>query len=281
MNQFITIHSQALTVTISNHGAELQSIRDAAGEERLWEANPAFWAKHAPILFPVAGGFREDRYELDGVSYPMKKHGFARDLDWEVESVTEEQAIFLLRQSQPGFPFAYELRACYTVHEQELQVSYSVKNLDMRRFYFSIGSHEAYATPGGIEEYEIVFDEPEHLMLSELIGNLIPREEKCLGDLQVLPLQEKYFAVDAMVFRSVRSRGVTLRRKDGARPIHVAYPDCSVLMLWTKPGAPYLCIEPWCNAPDFVDASPDIAQKPGFIGLMPGEQKTITHVITF
>jgi len=277
----ITIHNDLLTVTLSTRGAELQSIRDQNGVERLWQGDPAYWASRAPVLFPVAGGFREDCYELDGKRYPMPKHGFVRKLEWQVENERENAVTLLMNQKNEGFPFEYELRARFALNGTALEVTYSVANRDSRAFYFSVGSHEAYATPEGIEEYELVFDEEEKLDDYVLEGNLIKREPVVMAEkTRVLPLQYAYFAGHALVFRTLKSRGVTLRSRKHPREIRVDFPDHDVLMLWTKPGAGYLCIEPWCNAPDFTDADLRIDHKPGFIRLQPGATADRHHTIT-
>lgn len=277
----VSIQSKQLTVVISSTGAEIQSIRDEKGVERMWQGDPAFWASRAPILFPVAGGMKDDCYTWQGETYPMPKHGFVRKAEWQVENAGENQATFLIQQKDPGFPFEYDLRATFTVEGKQLDVNYTVSSRDERPFCFSIGSHEAYATPGGIENFEIVFDEEEKLEHFVLDGNLNNHETVVLAEkTKVLPLKYEYFAVDALVFRKLKSRGVTLRGGKDGRTVRVDYPDHPILMLWTKPGAPYICIEPWCNGPDFTDAPAAIDQKPGFMRLEKGQSISRHHVIT-
>ena len=278
----ITISNGELKVTVSTKGAELQAITDKNGVERLWNGDPAFWTGRAPVLFPIAGGLKDDQYTFDGATYPMPKHGTVRKSMWQVEKVGEDFVTFIITDKAPGFPFEYELRATYTLKGNAVEAAYSVTNRDSKRFAFSLGSHEAFATPEGIENYEIVFDKAEKLNQYPLLGNLIAREPVCLGDsVTVLPMKEEYFAVDAMVFADIASRKVTLQSKLHDRKVIVDFPQCGVLMLWTKPGAPYLCIEPWCNAPDFVDQDPDFAAKKGIMILNPGEEKTVTHTMAF
>ena len=281
MMQLVTIQSKELTVVISSKGAEIQSIKDQNGVERMYDGDPKFWANRAPILFPVAGGLKDDGYEWQGKWYHMPKHGFIRPLEWQVEETKMDQATFLLQEKNEGFPFEYDLRATYTVKGCQLEVSYAVTSRDDRPFCFSIGSHEAYATPEGIEDYEIVFDEVETLNHSILEGALNSHETVLIKEnTRVLPLKYEYFSVDALVFRDLKSRGVVLRSKSHERSIRVEYPQCPFLLLWTKPGAPYICIEPWCNGPDMVDAPSEIDQKPGFMRLEKGETIVRTHVIT-
>ncbi|MFH1512817.1 MAG: hypothetical protein ABIG45_05650, partial [Bacillota bacterium] len=244
----VTIRSEALTAVISTLGAELQSIRDVNGVERLWQGDPQYWAGRAPILFPVAGGFRDDVYELNGKRYSMPKHGFVRKLEWRVECMQGNAVTFLTNQTYEGFPFLYQLRARFALKDSALSVTYDVANCGQCTFYFGIGAHEGYATPEGIEAYSIIFDEEETLENYELKGNLICRKPVILVEnTRELPLLYRYFNVDALVFPTLKSRGVTLRSKLHNRKIRVDFPQHDTLILWTKPDAGFICIEPWCN----------------------------------
>lgn len=276
-----TIANGCLTAVISGRGAEIQSIRDGRGTEYIWQGDPAFWANRAPILFPVAGGLREDRYVWQGKSYPLSKHGIVRNVEWELESAEDARAVFRISRKTEGFPFDYVLRAIFSLRDNALRVEYAVTNEDRTPFCFSIGAHEAYLTPGGIQDYEIRFDEEEDLLHSVLEGNLNTHETQLIaGHTRVLPLKYDYFRVDALVFRSLKSKGVTLAGKKDGRRVRVDFPEHPILMFWDKPGAEYLCIEPWCNGPDFVDAPYEIDKKFGFMRLEPGETIRRAHTIT-
>ena len=241
----ITIKSDLITVTISSKGAEIQSIQDKNGIERMFDGDLL------KELLPL------------------------------VEDVKDSQVTFLLQEKHEGFPFEYDLRAIYTVEGNKLDVTYAVTSRDERPFCFSIGSHEAYATPGGIQDYEIVFDEVETLRHSELIGSLNGYGTVTISEnTRVLPLTYDYFQVDALVFRTFKSRGVTLRTNKNDRTVRVDFPDCPFLLLWTRPNAPYICIEPWCNGPDFIDAPAAIDRKPGFTRVEKGQTVKKHHAIT-
>ena len=259
----------------------MQSIRDSSGNERLWQGDPAFWTGRAPILFPICGGLREDTYYLDGQRYSMPKHGFAKISEWQTENISSDRAVFLLTEMHPGFPFRYELRAIYQLVENSLKVTYAIQNLDDRTFCCSVGSHEAWATPGGLESYSIEFEQPEQLANYSPIGNLLPRGPVILGEnVCELPLKTEYFAIDALVFPHLKSRAVTLKKQD-KEELRVSYEGMDVLLLWTKPGANYICIEPWCSAPDYVDSDMQIRNKPGILTLAPGKETERTHLIEF
>jgi len=280
--RLIKIANDKLSVVISSKGAELQSVKEANGTERLWQGDPAFWSSRAPIMFPICGGLKEDAYYLDGVRYEMPKHGYARKMEWSVEREEHDYAVFLLTEQHPGFPFRYELRAEFKLNESSLKITYTVHNLDERTFWFSIGSHEAWATPGGLEKYMVEFETPERLENYVLEGNLIRRTPVVMAEnAQELPLKTSYFSVDALVFPTLKSRSVTLKNSLNNKAIRVDYKGMNVLMLWTKPGAEYICIEPWCNAPDYVDSDMQIEKKTGCIRLLPNEQVSRTHQITF
>ena len=172
----------------------------------------------------------------------------------------------------------------YTLRGDSLAVDYEVSNLQDTPLYCSVGAHEGYACPGGIENYEIVFDQPEGAALksSVLSGNLLTHDTIDLPlDAQgALALKYSDFAVDAQVFLTLKSRAVTLREKGGAPKIRVSFDGLDYLLLWTKPGAPYICIEPWANHPDFADSAKQLPAMPGVLAIAARQKAVRTHVIT-
>lgn len=281
----IILQNDSLRVEISPVGAEIQSIRDSQGVERIWGGDPAFWASRAPVLFPVAGAFRDDRYTLNGQSYPMGKHGIVRRRHFAVETQEETAATFLLTGEaayDPGFPFTYAFRVIFSLDGDTLGVTYATENLGDTALYYSSGAHEAYACPEGLEAYEVVFDKDTALSIGVLDGSLLTRHLKPLSmDGNVLPLSSALFDNDALVFPAIRSRGVTLRSRLHGRTVRVLFPHYDYLLLWTMQGAPFLCIEPWGNLPDYVDSDHIVEHKPGMIRLEPGISHAQTHTIQF
>ncbi len=278
----VTISNEFLTVVIASKGAEIQSVTDRNGNERMWQGDPAFWTGRAPIMFPVCGGYKDDCYTMRGERYPMNKHGFARLKEWQPGETAADRATFILTEKEAGFPFEYEFRAVYALEGESLRVTYEVENRDSRIFHFGVGSHEAYALEGPLEDYRIEFPEEEDLRVSKLIGNLIDPEPYVLKEkTRTLELKTEFFAVDALVFRSLRSRSATLMNTKTGRNVRVDFEGMDVFMLWQKPGAGYLCLEPWTNAPDTLDTDGEIEHKPGMICLQPGETARRSHLITF
>ena len=284
MSKDILISNDSLSVKISTFGAELKSIKKN-GKEKLWDGNPDVWSGQAPILFPICGGLKEDRYIYKDNEYTLKKHGFARQSEFTVESNDKNSATFLLKYDDDSlkcFPFEYELRIKYTITENSLNVDYIVKNIGKDTMCFSVGAHEAYACPEGIEEYTVIFDKNEDLNASVLNGNLLTDKiETIKKNAKELPLDYKYFAIDALVFLNLKSRKVSLKNNLTNECIDVCFDGADYLLLWTKPDAKYICIEPWCGVPDFEGSSYDITEKRGIIPLKSNDTYTYTHIISF
>lgn len=279
----IVLDNGCLHVQISPEGAEVVSVKDSQGRERMWSGDAAVWGYHAPVLFPVAGGFTDDYYLFDGKRYRMTRHGFARTSLFAVAENDADHARFTLDTPQENYPFAYLFSVSYTLKENSLQVTYTARNMGEGPMYFGIGSHEAYACEGGIEKYALVFDEEERLEAHEpnALGQVGDRTRLFGESTRVLPLNESYFDCDTLIFTSLKSRGVRLVSGEGEPSVHVSYPGMDYLLVWKKKDAPFLCIEPWCNPPDGEKPDHRIEHKPGMIRLSAGEETSRTHVITF
>lgn len=279
------IKNEFLTVTIKSKGAEIKSVKNNNGVEFMWEADPEIWGYSAPILFPICGGLRENKFFYQGKEYSLAKHGYARLLEFEVECVKEDEATFLLRsddESKKCYPFDYEFRAKYTLKNNSLCVSYEVTNLTDGEMYTDFGGHEAYACPGGIGGYSVVFDEAENLDAACLEGNYFNYEtNRVASNTNILKLDDEYFKKDALAFLNLKSKGVMLAANDGSRKIRVDYKDHPYLLLWTTYKAPYLCIEPWIGMPDRIDANQQITDKEGIIKIEKGGKLERVHTITF
>lgn len=279
----ITLSNGILKATVSTRGAELIAL-EKDGRNVIWCGDPAVWGFHAPILFPICGGLKDDRYLYRGKEYTLKKHGFIRTSEFTVEEAGDDRIVFLHRYTDDTlkqYPFRYEFRVIYTLSGTELQVDYNVKNLSDDELFFSVGAHEGFACPEGIEEYSVLFEEPETLDSTVLVGNLLSHETVNFGEnRRELPLKYDYFAVDAQVFLNLKSRSVTLlNRKTGAK-VGLSFPSHDAFLLWTKPGAKYICLEPWCGCPDFIGDDSRLENKKMTVRLNGGEETTRGHRIT-
>ena len=279
-----TISNKYLTVTINSLGAEVESIKKE-GREILWEGNPDIWAEHSPILFPICGGLKNNKFIFGGKEYNMPKHGYAKRVGWEIETAEKEKAVFLLcsdEGSRKIYPFDYELRAIFTVERTTFKVEYSIKNLSDTDMYYSIGAHEGYACPGGIENYTIKFEKEEDLKSLSLEGPLLDGGKFSVKEkTNELKLSKDLFTVDSLIFEDLKSRKLWLKNDKTGEETEIYFDGFDYLLLWTIPGAEYICIEPWCGIPDYVTSDYDITKKPGIIKVARNETSTKTHSIMF
>ena len=279
----ITIKNEFLTAKINEMGAELKGL-EFNGTKYLWEGNPDVWAGSAPLMFPICGGLKDDKYILNGKEYTLGKHGYARKKLFEVESVTDHSAVFLHKsndETKKAFPFDYELRVIYTLNGKTLKVDYSVKNLSDDTMYFNIGSHEGYYTPEGIEDYDVIFPQNETLNSYVLYGNILSNQKlPIIKDQNTLPLYDKYFTIDAVVFKDLKSKSAMLRNRKTGKALRIDFPDDNYFVLWHVPNAPYICLEPWNGIHDIVGSSYDITEKEGITSLNANTEFKHTHSIT-
>ena len=279
----ITLKNSEITVSISEMGAEIQSIK--RGEtEYMWSRDPEFWTSSAPIMFPICGGLKKGRYELDGVSYEMPKHGFAKKSLFEVESLSDTAATLVLfdnEETRSHYPFSFAFRVKFEISGATLSVTYDAENTGKEAMYCSLGGHEAYACPEGIESYELVFPESETLYAYALNGDLLTDYTKLIvPGSKVMPLDDRHFVLDALVFRDVKSKSVTLKSKVSERKLTVEFDGHDYLVFWHKHTAPYICIEPWCGVQDVAGSSFELSEKEGIHKVSAGHHFARTHKIT-
>ena len=280
----LVIQYDEISVTISAMGAEIMSVLKK-GKEMMWDANPDVWHFSAPILFPICGRLKDSKFIYKGKEYMLGLHGFARTSLFQIESVSSDKAVFLLKsneETKKSYPFDFEFRVIYSVDKTTVNVEYNVKNFTNGEMYFSVGAHEAYACPEGIDAYSIVFEETENLNSVNVDGGLLTYEAENIGnDVNVLPLKEEYFAIDALVFLDLKSRAVKLRNNITKQEIAVNYDGFDYLLLWKEPNAKFFCIEPWCGMPDYVNSDYDITKKKGIIKIAKGCTCVKNHSIVF
>ena len=280
----ITLKNSMMTVDIDTNGAEIRRIT-VNGEDRLWNGNPAVWHGTAPVLFPMCGGLRDDKFTHCGKEYTLQKHGFARKMNFEVESETETLAVLLLKSNEETlkqFPWEFEFRVKFALDCGRIAVTYDVKNLSDDTMYMSCGAHEAYACPEGIEQYDVIFEREETLNAWNLNGNLLDGKlTPVLKESRILPLYNRYFDVDALVFKDIKSHFVTLRNRVTGKSVSLDFTGFEYFLLWTKPGAGYVCLEPWNGITPLENSSYELSEKEGITSVEPGCNYALTHKIYF
>lgn len=282
-NNRICISNQTLSAEIDCRGAQLRSLKKD-GCELLWQGDSRFWTETAPVLFPICGGLKDDRYFLDGKEYTLEKHGFACGLDFEGEKLSESCARFVLVSNEKTlkkYPYNFVFTVTFTLSDSVLETEYSVENKNDREMYFSVGAHEGYACKEGIEACEVIFNRTESFETCLLDGGILSRlKQKILPDGKVLPLKESYFETDALIFENVNSDEVTLFNRESGRRITVGFDGFENLLIWTIPGAEYVCIEPWSGFPDYSDTDGDFTKKNAIQRLAARGRMTKVHTVT-
>ena len=270
----ITSHS-GLIATISEKGAELISLANKNGKEFIWEGNPDFWGKHSPVLFPIVGTLKNNSYEYDGNSYTLSRHGFARDLTFSVIQKSKDSIAFSLSdnaQTLAVYPFHFELVITYTLDQDSLHIAYKVSNKNTVNLPFSIGAHPAFALSENFENYSLLFPKDEKLQVHPLENDLISNKMETISlQNHELPLHYKLFENDALVFKTIESKTITIL-KDQEPQLSVRFDGFPNLGIWTKNHAPFLCIEPWFGYSDSASANGKISEKEGIQILKPNEE---------
>lgn len=280
----VKLKNDILYVEIAELGAEIKKIT-ANGEDRLWNGDPKFWSGTAPVLFPICGGLPDDKFTYNGKEYTLVKHGFARLMEFSVEKQTELSATFLLKSNEETlkmYPWEFVFRVTYALRGGSIKIFYDVKNVSNDDMYVSMGAHEAYACPEGIEDYDVIFERNETLNSCGLDGNLIAHETvPIIKDTNILPLYNKYFEIDALIFKDLKSRSATLRNRKTGKSVTLDFNGFDYLLIWTKPGAGFVCLEPWAGIPPMSDAGNDISEKEGINKVESGKNFNLTHIIYF
>ncbi|TBX66584.1 aldose 1-epimerase family protein [Flavobacterium silvisoli] len=262
-----TISNSTLKATINNKGAELQSLQNINSErEYIWEGNPDYWGKHAPILFPIVGTLKNNSYTYNGKKYELPRHGFARDKDFKLIFVTSDKVVFSLQfdaNTKLIYPFDFELQLTYELINCELQITYKVINHSITVMPYSIGGHPAFALNQSFETYHLRFESDERLMSYTLENNLLSENVKEI-QLQdhLLPLTYSLFEQDALIFKKLHSKQIQII--ENKIPIlNFKFNDFPNLGIWTPPQAPFICLEPWAGYSDVVTSTGIITEKEG------------------
>lgn len=273
------IENERFRVGAKNIGAELTSFCDC-GTELLWQGGE-IWGGQSPLLFPVVGRLRDDVYCLNGKEYTMPKHGFARKSEFALESSSKDEMTFLLTESEEtlkGFPFPFELRVKYYFTDGGFVMEHRVKNTGDEKMYFSIGAHPGFQCAMGDK---VVMDEPETAAAFRLDADGLRAEKQLpvFENSREVVVTPEVFAEDALIFDGLKSGGCTLECADG-RKIHVDFGGAPCLGLWAKPGAPYVCIEPWYGIDDRWNSGHDFTAKERICALEAGAEFVFPVTIT-
>ena len=281
------------TAQVRTKGAQIISFKGGDGREVIWQADPAVWPQHAPVLFPVCGSIRDNRILIDGKPYPMTKHGFTREPDFEICHLGDDFVDLVLRDSEETramYPFSFAFHVTYRLFEGGYTTTFLIENRSDRVMPACVGGHPAYNVPmeagAAYEDYQVVFSKKEEGINSLAPGGgLLDGEEKLseLKDGRVLPLSHALFDPrDALIFAGLNSRSVDLVHKTTGHGLRFDFPKMEVLAIWSMPhkNAPYVCLEPWHGMPGRAKDGDSFEEKPYVSLIGPGRVYTAWFTTT-
>jgi galactose mutarotase-like enzyme len=278
MPEITTLAADGASAAIAGDGAELRSWRPQGAPELIWHGDLAHWPFWAPILFPIVGSLKDDRYRWRGRTYGMFRHGFTRFRTFARTFSDADHAAYVLDDdaaTRAEYPFAFRLTVDYELDANRLDVGFAVENRGDEPMPFAVGFHPAFHWPfagGAKEEYRVEFEKEETASVPELTAVGLVRRNRRPSPLKGrrLDLRAGLFTGGAFVFADAQSREMSFVAGDGSA-IAIASEGFPHLAVWTKPTAPFLSLETWTSYSDTEDSDGDLATKPGMRWLPPGE----------
>lgn len=267
------LENDRLAISIDDHGAELSRIFDKKNQrEVLWEADPQFWKRHAPILFPNVGRHYEAHYRYQGVTYPSQAHGFARDTDFTLVSETETSVTHRITstpETRKNYPFDFVLTVTQTLKDNEILVEWEVENTGDDEMYFTIGGHPAFKVPvlpgTAYSDYKLLFHtekNPVYFLIDQKYGTILADQSRELPlENNSAQLTNHMFDNDALVFdHQIDWAGIGY--PDGTPYVSLSCPGFTSFGIWAAKGAPFVCLEPWLGRADNYGFTGDLSEKP-------------------
>jgi galactose mutarotase-like enzyme len=275
------LENELLKVEVAAKGAELQSIFSKIfGIEYLWNGDPAFWAKRSPVLFPIVGSLKNNEYKYQGKTYQLPRHGFARDMEFQLEKQTLKEITLLLQsnsETKKNYPFDFEFRIRYQLFGDELSTEYEVSNSGTGTLFFSVGGHPAFRVPltkdSSFSDYHLKFEETENLDRWPISkdGLILNQPIRVLEDSSRLNLTKSLFYQDALVFKYPSSSEISLISGKTPHGLLFQMGEFPFLGIWSAKDASFVCIEPWCGIADSVNSDQQLDHKEGIEKAIPGK----------
>ena len=286
-----TLKNEILTVQVKEHGAELASIRKGS-VEYLWQADPSFWGRHSPVLFPIVGSVWEKRYRVDGREFELGQHGFARDMDFTMVEGGEDEVRYRLESTEDTlkkYPWPFVLEIAYRLHGNMIDVIWEVSNPGNEDMYFQIGAHPAFNYPDydpqTMERGFLSFDRSEGLECIRI------KEKGCVDAETLYPLdipadgllpltRETFDKIDTIMLQDGQIGSVALYRTDRTPWLKLSF-EAPVVGIWSPPGknAPFICLEPWYGRCDRAGYEGDYRDRDWVNLLAPGEKFSSVYTI--
>lgn len=275
----VSIQTEKIKAVIDSFGAELCSVaRD--GTEYLWQADPAVWKRHAPILFPFICNTASKKYTVNGKEYSLSNHGFARDSEFEVLYANGDEAGFRLKASEETkkiYPYDFELYVKYAVSGNRLGVSYIVKNTGDKTLHYFIGGHPAFNVPD-FDGYFVQYEKSENITRGETV--IADNTDK-------VDLSHELFADDVFMKDAPNSSWVALVSKTEGTKVKLKFDNEGCIAVWSSyfedktltEKAKFVCLEPWSSVPVYCDETEELTEMSNAMRLKSGDSYTFSYTI--
>lgn len=277
----VVLENDYLKISIKEKGAELNGVESKKTNlEYMWSGDPAYWGKTSPVLFPIVGTLKDDRYFYEGKAYSLSRHGFARDLIFQIKEQKTDQVIFSLSSTnatREKFPFDFQFEISYSIKNDFTEVGYSVQNIGSEIMYFSVGGHPAFKVPlvegTSYEDYYLLFNEKENAGRWQIDPHGLIKDQPTpfFKNTAILKLNHGLFQEDALVFKNLKSRKISIKSDAHNHGLDFYFDRFPFLGIWSAKNADFVCIEPWCGIADSVSHDQQLVNKEGIIKLSKGE----------
>lgn len=276
-----------LEIKVNQKGAELSSVK-LNGVEKLHDG-ATFWNKHAPILFPIVGKLKEDKTIIEDQEYHMTQHGFARDMEFEKIKVEEnlyyQYQLKATKQTLQKYPYLFSLFVTYKINKNSLKVIYTVKNEDQKDMIFGIGAHPAFKIDVENQEYYLEFQKEErNIIINKLEEGLINKKplRDFLKEDRIISITKELFQEDALILNNISSNTLSLYNKTKKKKeFDFDFTGFPSMGIWSKPNAPFICIEPWYTTADRIDSTGYLKDKANILMIKPKEEFKCEYIMKF
>lgn len=284
------LENEFLKISVADFGAELSSVYDKEkAHEIIWTADPKYWARHAPVLFPFVGKVNGGFYTHEGVKYPMGQHGFARDNEFKFIEGDKNHTLHSFKSNEKTkkiYPFDFELKITHTLEGKTVKVKWEVINIGNSLMYFSIGGHPAFNCPvdSGFKKSDYYVDlgkdSLEYVLIDSRTESVDYKNPHKIGGL--IKLSEELFDNDALIFDNSQVERAVLFYPDKTPYVTLDCKGFPSFGLWSKPksGAPFVCLEPWIGRCDNMGFEGELKDKYGERCLAPQKSFTAEFSIT-
>ena len=289
----VTIENEVLSVTIKKAGAEIVSVKDKASDfEFVWQADPNYWARHTPVLFPIVGGLKQGTYQYQWQNYQLPRHGFARDREFQLVEQTATSATYELRsdaQSLAVYPFEFSFKIRYELQANQVTVQYIVHNSTSDQdLYYSVGGHPAFNVvrnqAGEFEKAEVIFEPSRQVTQMALQEEgLIDLTQNQTVTVDKIALQHELFKDDALIYHLDGQYALRLVDYVTGASVSLEAEQLPYLGIWSPypKQAPFVCLEPWAGITDVATASGEFQEKEAIQHVSAGQTQSHVYTLTF